>query len=335
MAGRSSATAGRVAAGSGNHSAGAGSSAAQVIPRVYPLLRESTPSGLIANAEHLPGEPSLEIIGDDAGMPAQPTGVSLARVIQERFYSKGPTELLRIARQLDDQTAQLDLDPTKHDCLTSAPVARSLTFPGGQSFVVQLQCLAQNADGFLAFGFAPPPAAADGDAGPGASDSRAFYLMHGQTGGMGGAYRVHAGALEAWITVADSRAPNNSQVVVHLLTDEASHSTELTLGGSGVGFCSAHLKTGGQHLFVRGKTNAPPPPGAPNGHYCHPVRSGCFSTAMLEQDLGASAAACASIAASSFAISPELDASADPEANVAPAQIYRLFDSAPVGIASY
>ena len=327
-AGRGSQTgAGRGAAGSGSN--------ALTIPRVYPLVRASTPSGLVANPDYrLPGDPSLDIFDDDAGAPPMPGSISLARVIQERLYSAGPTELLRIISGLDGRTAQLDTDTSKHSCLTGAPMERSLTLAGGQTFRLQLQCMDERNGGWMAFGFAPPEAS-DADAGPvPAASDRDFYLVAGQEGGMGGAYHIFStGAVEAWLTVADSRAPNNSQVIMHLLTNRADSSTELTLGGSGVGFCSAHLKTGNNNLFIQGKTNAPPPPGAPNGHYCDVQRAGCFSTTELNTDLGAGAAACAGIAAASFAIHESLDASS--AGNVMPATIYAFFDAKPQGIPAY
>lgn len=316
----------------------AGSGAAQrQIPRVYPLVRASTPAGLIADAAyHEAGDPSLDIFDDDAGMMMMPGAINLARAIQERLYSPGPTELLRVISELDNGTAHLDTDSTKHACLTMAPQTRTLSFPGGQSFRLQLQCMTQGMGSWMAFGFAPAEAD-DADAGPAAAGGgNDFFIISGQDGGMGGAYHVRStGAVEAWLTVADSRAPNNSQVLMHLLTDKSDSTTELTLGGSGVGFCSAHLKTGANYLFIEGKTNAPPPPGAPMGHYCDVQRAGCFSTTSLNTDLGAGAAACAPIAAASFALHSSLDASADAEANVTPATIYQFFSSQPQGIAAY
>lgn len=315
---------------------GGSTSALQLhVPRIYPIVRAGTPTGLIADpADRQPGDPSLGIIGEDAGadMPAAGGGSSLAQVVQDRLYSPGPTELLRIVRELDSRTAQLDTDRTAHACLNAVPAVRTWSFPGGQSFSAQLQCMQEWAGGWLAFGFA----SADEDAGAAGSGDD-FYLVEGQEGGMGGVYRVRAGSgdVEAWITVADRRAPNNSQVVMHLLVDAAAVTTELAFAGSGVGFCSAHLKTGDNHLFIRGKPNAPPPPGAPNGHYCDSERVGCFSTTELNVDLGAAANGCKTIASASFAIAGALDASSAPEGNVAPATIYKLFETKPQGIAAF
>jgi len=189
--------------------------------------------------------------------------------------------------------------------------------------------------GWLAFGFAPPDRDSDDAGVSDAGDD--FFLVEGQEGGMGGVYRVRgkSGHVEAWITVADRRAPSNSQVVMHLSVDAANGVTELAFAGSGVGFCSAHLRTADNFLFIRGKPNAPPPPGAPNGHYCERERSGCFSTTELTMDLGAAANRCTRIAAASFALRGALDASADPESNVMPSKIYQFFETKPEGIPAF
>src|SRR5262249_1383910 len=163
---------------------------------------------------------------------------------------------------------------------------------------------------------------------PGAGD---FYLIEGQDGGNGGAYHLMraTGDLEAWMAVADSRAPSNSQVIMHLRTVEAAGTLELAFGGTGVGFCSAHLKTGADHLYVDGKTNGAPPPGtamATAGQYCDADRAGCFATAALDTDLGAGDPGCAGIGRGTFAIGVDLDASTDPGANVTPSTIYTFFN---------
>jgi hypothetical protein len=312
------------------------------LPQVYPPVRANTPTSLIAD----PAFTSMSPGGVGAGTG---DGINLAVAVQERLYTAGPTEILRIVQDIDRTTSQLDTRPSMHACLTTAPIARSISLPGGQSFTVKLQCMSQNAGGWMAFGFDTAPDVADIDAGAlddtdaGALDAHGgkdFYLIHGQDGGMGGAYHVSAarGDVEAWLTVADSRYPDNSQVIMHLLTDSAAGTTELAFAGSGVGFCSAHLKTGHDFLFIQGKTNAPPPPGVPMNsamQYCDAARSGCFASAALSTDLGGDAVGCTSIAASSFRIRATLDASSDPEGNVTPATVYQYFNQAPGGIPAF
>jgi hypothetical protein len=132
--------------------------------------------------------------------------------------------------------------------------------------------------------------------------------------------------------------PNNSQVIAHLVTSKAAGTLELTLGGSAVGFCSAHLKTDDASIFIRAKTNSPPPPGTmqqPGMQFCSDSQSGCFAANALDTDLGADATNCAAIAPSSFAISFDLDGSADPTANVNPPTIYTYFDQPLTGIPAF
>jgi hypothetical protein len=346
-AGRGSAQAGAggpSARGNGPNPAGpdaGGGSDHIALPQVYPPVRANTPTSLIAD----PAFKSLSPGGVGAG-----TGdaINLAIAVQERLYTAGPTEILRIVQDIDRTTSQLDTRPSMHACLTTAPLARTIALPGGQSFTVKLQCMSQYAGGWMAFGFDTALDDADVDAGvldtdAGALDAQSgkdFYFIHGQDGGMGGAYRVSAarGDVEAWLTVADSRAPNNSQVVMHLMTNSAAGTTELALAGSGVGFCSAHLKTGHDFLFIQAKTNAPPPPGTPMNsptQFCDASRTGCFATDALGTDLGGDAVGCTSIATRSFGIRATIDASSDPEGNVTPATIYQYFNQAPAGIPAF
>jgi hypothetical protein len=266
---------------------------------------------------------------------SQPGSINLATAIQERFYSAGPTSLLRIVRAIDERIATLNTDPTAHPCLTSTPVSTSYALPGAQGFDVKLQCQQGSGSTWVAFGF-DKPAAADGGVVK-SGEGNDFYLVEGQASGMGGAYRVEGGSgnVEAWITVADQNAPNNSQVIMHLLTNKRDGTLELVLAGSGVGFCSAHLKTNADHLYVSGKTNGVAPPGSalPAGEqYCDAQRSGCFAAADLGNDLGAASANCSGLDPASFALSTELDASNDGSANVTPATLYDIFNREPVGV---
>jgi hypothetical protein len=307
------------------------------LPQVYPPVRASTPTSLIADPKYqavAQTSSALTGSGPIAGLPqALGEPANLALTVQERLYTAGPTEILRIVQELDGRTAQLDTDTSKHDCLTSAPVEKRIALPGGQSFTLKLQCMQNWGGGWLAFGFENAQSADAGHVDAhGGSD---FYLIEGQDGGMGGAYHIHGGSgdVEAWISVADSRAPNNSQVIMHMLTDMLAGTLELALAGSGVGFCSAHLKTGNDFLFIRAETNGAPPPGTPmnaTGQYCDAPRAGCFATNALSTDLGGDAASCTTIATTSFGISVDLET-----ANVMPATIYTYFNAVPTGIPAF
>ena len=306
-------------------------------------VREVTPAQLIADAEYSGATPGGAAYGaTELGWARQAqTAVNLATSIQERFYSAGPTHILRIVKELNDRVLGLDTDPSSHPCLTAAPVPWSYALPG-QRVTVQLQCLQEfgaagsAGAGWLAFGFDRASAA---DAGPTqASEGNDLYLIMGQEAGNGGAYHIAGatGNVEGWIAVADRNVPLNSQVLMHLLTDKAAGTLELALGGAAVGFCSAHLKASRDYLFVSGRTNAPPPPGSPMaGQYCDARRAGCFATAALTTDLGESSPSCAGVGASAFAIVPGLDASTDAGANVSPAEVWRYFSQRPTGVPAF
>jgi hypothetical protein len=311
---------------------------ALALPRVYPPVRAATPTALIVDPAY-----AAQALTEGDTMPG---AVSLGQAVQERFYAGGPTSLLRIVKELDDRVASLDPRPSKHPCLHAAPVAKTYALPSGQSFTVKLQCLDSHGADWVAFGFAEALARGDAaadDAGPpdggilaaeGGGDD--FYLIAGQATGNGGAYHVRrsTGDVEGWIVVADSQNPGNSRVVMHLLTRKAANTLELALGGAAVGFCSAHLKTGRDAIFVRGKLNAPPPPGTPQGSQaCASSSTGCFAAAALTTDLGATAPACAALAEPTFQLTTELDAAA--AGNVDPAALPTLFSQPPTGVASF
>ena len=128
---------------------------------------------------------------------------------------------------------------------------------------------------------------------------------------------------------------------MHLQTAKAASTLELALAGSGVGFCSAHLKTNPESLFVSGKTNAPPPPDTEQmvgTQYCDAERAGCFQASDLATDLGADAATCGAINSASFALTVTLDADTTADAgaaNVTPGSIYTYFSEQPAGISEF
>jgi hypothetical protein len=364
-----------VAVGCGGKDDGGGTSV--LLPKVYPPVRAATPSALIADpgyaqaltaaiaqtgpGDTMPGsQPDGGMMLPDGGtapnpgttMPGNtmPGDISLGVAVQQRFYSAGPTSLLRIVKDLDDRVASLDPRPAKHPCLTAVPVAKTFALPGGQTFTVKLQCLDSHGTDWLAFGFGTALAASDGGANDddaGAPDGGAlgadgggddFFLVEGQSTGNGGAYHLvrSTGDVEGWIAVADSQSPGNSQVVMHLLTSKAAGTLELALGGSAVGFCGAHLMTGADAIYVRGQTNAPPPPGTPAGSQaCAAARTGCFAASALGVDLGATSATCAALGTNAFRITTDLDASPGAGANVTPGTIHTYFSTLPAGVPAF
>jgi hypothetical protein len=359
---------GNAASQGGSGGAGSMGSSGLTLPQVYPPVRAATPTALIADPSYSALAASLEPLSAPSHLgtarQALGEGINLGTAIQERFYSAGPTNLLRIVKTLDDRVQGLDVDPATHDCLNTPPVPVTYVLPGGQTFEVKLQCMQHfgtpgASAGWVGFGFERSSAADAGtagvdagnraadagtiatDAGPSQASLGDFYLIEGQEGGNGGAYHIDAsGNVEAWIAVAERDIPTNSQVIMHLLTHEASGTLELALAGSGVGFCAAHLKTNPDFLFVDGKTNAPPPPGteqAVGTQYCDEPRSGCFQASDLDTDLGSDSPSCAGIAASSFDLAVELDADTSPDAgdNVVTSEIYSYFNEMPTGVPEF
>lgn len=323
-----------------------GDQGALTLPRVYPPVRSSTPTALIGDPTYASTTsvlPRAQMgMGGMGGGGMPPT---LAMIVRERLYQPSPTELLRILHELDDRVAQLDPKPSVHPCLTSTPMARSYALPGGQSFEVKLQCLDRFADGsgWLALGFAsalaaPPDGGAedagapDGGALGAEGGGNDFYLVTGQATGNGGAYHIdrRTGDVEGWVAVADSAMPANSQVLMHFLTDRAAMTFELTFGGSGVGFCGAHLQTGHDFLYIDARPLAPPPPGT-MVETCDSPHLGCFDTRALDRDLGSGDPGCAGITA--FRIPIGLDGGSG--GNLAPPSLSTLFNRPPEGLPAF
>jgi hypothetical protein len=346
-------------------------SATFTLPRVYPPVRAATPTALIGNASYTALPFGRAENQQGFGMARQGlTAITLGTAIQERFYSTGPTDLLRIVRAVDDRVQGLDLTVASHPCLSTLPVEHTYQLPGGQTFQVKLQCMQHFGtpganSGWVGFGRVRPPSGdagvsggdgptvaldasvpADagndyGDAGAAVTDGSDFYLVEGQSGGNGGAYHIDRhGNVEGWIAVAERDIPANSQVIMHLRTDNAAGTLELALAGSAIGFCAAHLKTDPTFLFVAGKTNAPPPPGTTQQvgtQYCDELRSGCYRADNLSADLGSDSASCAAIGPSSFRNGVELDSdtSADAGVNVVTTDIYSYFSEMPAGVPDF
>lgn len=282
----------------------------------------SAPSDRSDSVPNPPGTPSEE-----------PAAIGLSTAVQQRFYSGGPTDLLRIIKSIDTRLGELTLDPVKHPCLESKPVSSAFALPSGELFEVQLQCQQSTGNGdraqWLAFGI---------DNTSGNSAQGDFYFAEGRPSGMGGAYRVDgvSGDIEGWIAVADKDAPANSQVIIHLLLHKETNTVELAFAGSGVGFCGAHLKTNSAAIFVTGSQSGPAAEGRQmsNGdEYCKPVETGCFRASDLSSELDAASELCATIDANSFRLGPDLNATVS--GNVTPSTIYKYFATAPIGVPAF
>jgi hypothetical protein len=351
--------AGQGGSGGDGGSGGATFTSALVLPKVYPRLRAATPEALVAGSA---AASSSSLVQFGSARLALDAGPDLAVAVKDRFYSSGPTDLLRIVKDLDDRVQGLSLDPAAHPCLSSSPISKVYELPQGQTFEVKLQCLQTFGgsglpSGWVGFGYvestpssadAPAEDAGSDDAGALTADAAApssgrdFYLIEGQAGGNGGAYRIDAaGNVEAWLAVAERDIPSNSQVLMHLKTVQSARTLELALAGSGVGFCAAHLKTDPDLVFTRGKMNAPPPGGTEpmvGVQYCDLPRAGCFHASALDVDLGAESETCAPVAPATFALDVELDADSSGDAgaaNVTPGEIYGYFNEPPADVTAY
>src|SRR5947209_5941183 len=106
---------GVAACGGGKTGAGgSGSNTPIALPLVYPPVRANTPAGLIADSQYAAATPAktASILVRSAGVQqvARALGgdaINLATAVQERLYTAGPTEILRILDDVDGRTSTL------------------------------------------------------------------------------------------------------------------------------------------------------------------------------------------------------------------------------------
>jgi hypothetical protein len=206
---------------------------------------------------------------------------ALAESVRDRFFSGGPTDVLRVLGDVDARLAEIETRAStdSHSCLDSS--ALPVEFPlFGEAVTLDLQCAdAMTGGGILLFGKSGSTWSFYVNVGAGPLAARATDLG-------GGKYSV-----EVWGGVGRGNAPNwdsGSYAGFHLRSNSQVGSFEMTAGGVGVGFCGVTVKGDGTSVYAYGSADG-------MGGACVAIASSCASASDL-----AAPGSCAAIDESTF-----------------------------------
>lgn len=210
-----------VAGGSGCDGPGAD------LPRITPPVKAALPAGLGGSAVARVNAPLLD-----------PTD------IQTRFFSEGPTSLYRILGDIDQRIDEIN-GITDAPCLTQDPVPFIVT-AWGQSVTAVAQCHQLLDGGLVQFGRDASGViyiySAIGD---GRLLAEMTPLAEPDT------YSVHA-----WLAVGVKTpmcgTSRGSYGVIELVANEGQGTFEMTVAGTGFGYCGAQLRSDGASVYFTG-----------------------------------------------------------------------------------
>ncbi len=205
--------------------------------------------------------------GSSAGVPlveppvtaATPSGLTSRRVLDisevaSRFFADGPTEIQALLDGLDTRITEINSRSSESDraCLANTPVQQDYTIMG-EAVTAHFQCYEiLSATGGMAFGQKDGIWYLYQNVGQGRSLAKIAPVS-----GQDGKYEV-----DAWMSVGQGNAADSgtcssnwygcSYGVIRLNANSADNSFEMTVAGTGFGYCGAHLKSEGTNLYVSG-----------------------------------------------------------------------------------
>ncbi len=268
---------GTVAAGCGKKSSSGGGIGA---PLAYPPTAAVTPSALVA----LSGASSLF-----ASLAFQmPTANSSSRtstvldLIKERLFSSstaGPTDLLRLIKNVDTRMSDLDAQFSgQPSWLSGTAVDYSTTFTvpatsGTAGLPLKAQCkTTYSTTGLVLVG----------------NDGNDWYLLDGDTGsgamtvnkvsGTSDADRIVDGYMIVLPQDASARESgfNGSTALIHYRADNTAGTMEFTAGGVNIGFDQAHAKSNATYFYIEVERGGTPSTPAT-------LETGCFDKSTLAE----------------------------------------------------
>jgi len=209
---------------------------------VKPPVQDSTPAGLLGS-----GMQSLALIS------------SSSSEFQERFFNPqgGPTHLLRILADVDSRIAGINLrtQEQKYACATQTPVEYTIS-PMGTPITMYAQC----------YGNVSVP---DGSKTQfeqwGKKDDTTYIFTHIGAGNVAAIVKPIAGTtdkyrVDAWMSVGLTNTPawdKMSYGVMQVMADSSINTMEMTVAGSGFGFCGAQFKSDGNNIYFKGSADGP------------------------------------------------------------------------------
>lgn len=246
-------------------------------PQAYPPTKKVTPDQLAASSgtssltentfiSTMSGDMASLLVADRFRTTPQEPSTDAAKnalmsEVKARLFSDGPTNLLKLIKNVDDRMAGYDLRSSSSkdapSCLSSAPVDLSTVFTvpaatGTSAFPFFGQCretTSGSTDQTIVFG------KKDND----------WYLVDGATTGSSGTamciatFAKISGTTDAsrvvdgYMVVTDGKTDNfsGSTTLMHFNADVAAGSLEFTAGGVGIGFNQVHSKSDGTHVYVQ------------------------------------------------------------------------------------
>jgi hypothetical protein len=211
------------------------STTGNTIPLVEPPVSAATPSGLSGSRR------------------SRALNVS---EIQTRFFSAGPTKIQTLMSSIDSRISEINtrIGQSTRACLSNTAVAQNFTI-FGETVTGYFQCYDLfSATAGMMFG------KKDGvwylyQNGGAARSFASVREVTGQTG----KYIV-----EAYVSVGQGNSTDSTSCgsswfgcsygVIHLKANSADSTFEMTVAGTGMGFCGAQLRSDGTNLYVNGST---------------------------------------------------------------------------------
>jgi hypothetical protein len=170
--------------------------------------------------------------------------------IKDRFFTEGPTSIFTLLTSLDNLITDANR-PTSSSCLTQTPVAYTIT-PYGQTVTMYAQCyLSVHAPtasdpGFIQFGVQNGLTYIYSASGAERTAAIVTPLMNGE-------YQV-----QSWIGLGYSNpAPWDamSYGVMQLSANSETLAFELSVAGSGFGYCGLQMISDGTNIFTEGSVD--------------------------------------------------------------------------------
>lgn len=218
--------------------------------------------------------------GDECSNYLDPSEEALLMrcLVKRRLFCAGPTEVLTLLDTVDGRMTEIDnrSKESTRSCLTATPVDKTslLAFPNSETLEQHYQCLdSLSGSGGLAFG----------------KKDSIWYVreyLSSQANRNGQVFKISsASEVEGYIGLGSGDATfSQSTVLMHLKANRDSKIFEMTMGGVGVGFCSLHLRSSADFIFIKAY-----PDGA--GGSCMAGASNAYYEVCLNSDLTVAASA--------------------------------------------
>jgi len=256
-----------------------GSGASIGAPQVYPPTALVTPTQLMSSSGANTFTAMLRALGlndvgsGNHGLRTTPTEPStdneksqMMDIVKGRLFSAGPTDLLKLVKNVDGRMAEYDSRVSSMDsvpsCLSSTAVDVSSSFSvpaatGATSFPLYGQCQETLDPGLhIMFGKKDSDWYLVDAATKGLDGSDSCIMTMAKISGTSDSDRV----VDAYMAITDHGKTDNfsgSTALLHYKADVAARTLELTAGGVGIGAETMHVKTDGNFIYLITQASMP------------------------------------------------------------------------------